>query len=104
LPGARRGLNFHVLPARRVAEVVVRYAARARTPAYIHSPSAMSSKVVEEHMLLLGRRKTGVLTKHLHLPSQGFKEKCFSYAEVGVCRNRQTLSVLRQRIEAQIYV
>jgi len=85
LPGARRGLNFHVLPARRVAEVVVRYAAQARTPAYIRSPSAMSSKVVDEHMLSLGRRKTGVLTKHVHLPSQGFKQKYLSYAEVGVC-------------------
>jgi hypothetical protein len=31
LPGARRGLNFHVLLARRVAEVVVRYTARAGT-------------------------------------------------------------------------
>ena len=47
LPGARRGLICHVLPTRRVVEVVLRYSARARTPAYIHSPSAMSSKVAD---------------------------------------------------------
>jgi hypothetical protein len=102
VPGARPGLNLHVVScaARRGAEAVLRYLARASSPAYIQSPSAMSSEVADEDMLLLGRRESAILTNHLHLHYPVFTQKCHLYVEDGMHQASRIFSVLQPNVNA----
>jgi hypothetical protein len=62
----------------------------------------MSSEVVDEDMLLLGKKERAILTNHLHLHYPVFTQKCRLYVEDGMHQVSKIFSDLQPNTDAEI--